>query len=463
VNAYRCFAICLIFLLPLQLVAVTQDVWFWAPPKPIGDGSDYEAIGFELSRGHGWSTDFSSEAWRDLYHSFDPMGYEQTLDRRSPVVADTNRPPLFPTWISAVYSVIPRGPYSSAAIRLSLAAAIAIGCSIIAAWGWCLASTSTSAWLRRYAFWIAWFAMIVVFTERNLRNYATDFLTEPFALMGFSAFALLIWYAVHQSSIKFAIWSGIAFGLLIHCRSAFVLWIPFLPACIWLSMVNTVAPIRTKWKLILAFSISLLLVVTPWWIRNVIVLGELQPLGTKGPTTLLGGYCDESLNSGGEWQFEPEKKLREEVYGRFDLGSATSQEWIDVEKTIASEASQRVAEWIRMNVASLPQLVVQRVVTEWNPYTGKSLLFKILALVGVAGLWLHDRRVLLWLTVPLLVNSIVVAGTYSLGGRFLVPTYGCYYLLVSIGFLYIFSEFARVLGARNMRGTSKMDRAASKS
>lgn len=228
-------------------------------------------------------------------------------------------------------------------------------------------------------------------------------------------------------------------------------------------MVKTVVPNRTKWKLILTFFISLLLIVAPWWIRNIMVLGELQPLGTKGPTTLLGGYCDESLNAGGEWQFGPEKRLREEVYGRLDLGSATSQEWIETEKTIASEASQRVVHWIRTNFASLPQLMVQRVVTEWNPYTGKSLLFKILALVGVTALWLQDRRILLWLTVPLLVNSVVVAGTYSLGGRFLVPTYGCFYLLVSTGFLYMFSEFARVLGSRNMRGTSKMDRDASKS
>jgi hypothetical protein len=463
VNAYRCFSICLIFLLPLQLVAVSQDVWFWAPPKPIGDGSDYEAIGYELSQGQGWSTNFSNESWRDFYKTYDPIGYKQTLDRRSPLVADTNRPPLFPTWTAVIYRLVPRGPYSSAAIRLSLAAAIAIGCSIAAAWGWCLASTSSSAWLRQHAFWLAWFAMIVVFTERNLRNYATDFLTEPFALMGFSAFAILIWCAVHRSSITFAIWSGIAFGFLIHCRSAFVLWIPFLPACLWLSMVKTEIPNRTKWKLILTFFISLLLIVAPWWIRNIMVLGELQPLGTKGPTTLLGGYCDESLNAGGEWQFGPEKRLREEVYGRLDLGSATSQEWIETEKTIASEASQRVVHWIRTNFASLPQLMVQRVVTEWNPYTGKSLLFKILALVGVTALWLQDRRILLWLTVPLLVNSVVVAGTYSLGGRFLVPTYGCFYLLVSTGFLYMFSEFARVLGSRNMRGTSKMDRDASKS
>jgi hypothetical protein len=451
VNAYRCFTICLIFLLPLQLVAVGRDVWFWAPPKPIGDGIDYEAIGFELSRGHGWSTHFSDERWRELYQSYDPVGYEQTLDRCSPVVADTNRPPLFPAWIATVYSIIPRGSYSSAAIRLSLAAAIAIGCSLVAAWGWCLASTSSSAWLRQYAFWIAWFTMIVVFTERNLRNYATDFLTEPFALMGFSVFAILLWNAVHRSSINFAFWSGIAFGLLIHCRSAFVLWIPFLPLCLWFAMMETAIPFRTKWKLILTFSVSLLLVITPWWIRNITILGELQPLGTKGPTTLLGGYCEESLNRGGEWQFGPEKRLREEVLARFDLENATSQKWIEAEKIIANEASQKVTEWIQGNWASLPLLFVQRVVTEWNPYTGKSLLFKILALVGIAGLWLHDRRVLFWLTAPLLVNTIVVAGTYSIGGRFLVPTYGCFYLLVSIGCVYGFLECMRILSTSNSR------------
>ena len=444
-NAFRCFAICLAFLLPLQLVAVSQDVWFWAPPKPIGDGTDYEAIGFGLSRGLGWATHYSDPTWRELYQSHDAVGYKNLLDSRGPVVVDTNRPPLLPAWIATVYRVLPRGPISSAAIRISLAAAIAIGCSLFAAWGWCLASNSPSAWLRQYAFWIAWFTMNVVFTERNLRNYATDFLTEPFALMGFAVFVMSLWNAVHRSSVTLAVWAGIAFGLLIHCRSSFVLWLPFVPFFLYFSLIETKIPSRVRWKLITVFLLSVLLVATPWWIRNGLVLGNNLSLGTKGATTLLGGYCDESLAQGGEWQFGPEKRLREQIYSNFDFENSTSQDWIESEKIVALEASKKVKAWIYENTSSIPQLVVHRIVTEWNPYTGKSLVFKLLALVGIAALWKLDRRVLYWLTVPLLVNTMTVAVTYSVGGRFLVPTYGCFYLLVAIGFLYLSSESFRIL------------------
>jgi hypothetical protein len=141
-------------------------------------------------------------------------------------------------------------------------------------------------------------------------------------------------------------------------------------------------PSRVRWKLITVFLLSVLLVATPWWIRNGLVLGNNLSLGTKGATTLLGGYCDESLAQGGEWQFGPEKRLREEIYSNFDFENSTSQDWIESEKIVALEASKKVKAWIYENTSSIPQLVVHRIVTEWNPYTGKSLVFKLLALVA---------------------------------------------------------------------------------
>ena len=66
-------------------------------------------------------------------------------------------------------------------------------------------------------------------------------------------------------------------------------------------------------------------------------------------------------------------------------------------------------------------------------YVGKALLLKLLALLGTVWLFQHNRVVLIWIAGPLLINTIVVALTYSVGGRFLVPTYGPFYILAVFG------------------------------
>ena len=94
----------------------------------------------------------------------------------------------------------------------------------------------------------------------------------------------------------------------------------------------------------------------------------------------------------------------------------------------------QVKQWVRENLNLLPSLFVKRAVTEWNPYWGKALLLKLFALVGVIWLVCNNRVALVWLTGPLVINTIVVVLTYSVGGRFLVPTYGLLYILAAFGF-----------------------------
>ena len=110
----RWFWIAILCFLPLHVPAVVFDEWFASPPKPIGDGPDYEAIGYGLSQGYGWSTSFSDPDWRSAYEQAQAatgsLDYSVQLARVGPVVADTNRPPLFPVCIAAVYQCVPRGP-----------------------------------------------------------------------------------------------------------------------------------------------------------------------------------------------------------------------------------------------------------------------------------------------------------------------------------------------------------------
>ena len=436
------FFTALVCFLPLHLSAVVLDQWFALPPKPVGDGPDYEAIGYGLSKGYGWSTFFSNDEWRSVYvNAEDPnagLDYSVQLDRRGPIVPDTNRPPLLPLCIATVYKIVPRGPIAFGIIRLALACCLSIGCAIAFAWGVSLAKAMRKEHGSRLATYVGLTLIAIVYSERNFRNYATDFLTEPLAFLLTQAFLLVAWHGSRKGNWQWAALAGVLFAGMTFCRGVFLLWVPLATIWLWYAYRGTfpkdrlhpLAPSRWVGVCMLVFGLASSI----WWVRNCYVLDSFHPLGTKGSITLMGGYCDESFQSGGEWQFAPEKKLRREMESGIDLNAATPSDLRDLELEMAEQAGAEVQQWVFGNIRLLPQLLVKRVVTEWNPYWGKALLLKLLAVVGAIWLVRYNRNALIWLAGPLAINTILVAATYSVGGRFLVPTYGPLYILAAFGF-----------------------------
>jgi hypothetical protein len=440
-NAWQWFFIALLCFLPLHVSAVVLDEWFALPPKPIGDGPDYEAIGYGLSQGYGWSTSFSDPQWRDAYEqaqaSNPRLDYSVQLARRGPVVADTNRPPLFPLVIGAIYHLAPRGPIAFGIIRFFLACCLSVGCSIAVAWGVAIGKGMNRDGSTMFSTTVGLSLIAIVYSERNLRNYTTDFLTEPLALLLTHAFLLVAWLGVKKGSWRWAAATGALFACMTFCRGVFVLWWPLLVAWLWYMNTSVRKPENaqrlTSFRWIWVCFLVFVAFCSAWWIRNCYVLGSFHPLGTKGATTLMGGYCDEALQSGGEWQFAPERELRKRLEAKIDLDIASAADLRELELEMGKQASSQTKAWIASNVGQLPQLVLRRAVTEWNPYFGKALILKLMALLGMIWLWRHDRSALVWLLGPLAINTIVVALTYSVGGRFLVPTYGPLYILAAFG------------------------------
>lgn len=435
------FFVAIVCFLPLHISAVALDGWFFLPPKPIGDGPDYEAIGYGISQGHGWSTSFSDPKWREAYEqaqaSSPGLDYSVQLARRGPVVVDTNRPPLFPLFIGAVYRMAPRGPIAFGIIRIFLACCLSIGCAIAVAWGVALAKGTNRDDSTLFSSTVGLSLIAIVYSERNLRNYTTDFLTEPLALLLTHAFLLVAWLGVKKGSWRWAIAVGAMFASMTFCRGVFVLWLPLLVAWLWYTnrLVSKQADAQrlTPFHWVGVCFLVFAAVCSVWWIRNCYVLGSFHPLGTKGATTLMGGYCDEAYQAAGEWQFAPERELRMRLEAKIDLDAATAADLRELELEMGKQASAHTMAWIASNLAKLPQLFVSRVVTEWNPYRGKALLLKFFACVGAIWLFRNERTIFVWLIGPLAINTLMIAFTYSVGGRFLVPTYGPLYILAAFG------------------------------
>jgi hypothetical protein len=453
------FVIATLVLLPVGIVSVAANPLFLKPPKPSSDGPIYENIAFHLSQGRGFYLDFKHDQWREVYELSDEREqYSVYLDAPKQAMPTTGRPPFFPVMIATIYLVIERGAAAFACVRILSALCIALSGGLAVAlvslildrWnpkgdhstssvkaashreGATKEVPSVSGWQPcRIAIMVGCLAATgLAASHRTMLSYSHDFLTEPIALLLTQVLiAFLVAVVVWQNS-SWPILLGLATTLagMILVRSLFVFWLPGVGLLLLILLRKELVRRLATATMVLAVTCLLVL---PWWIRNCVVLERLMPLGTQGPITMLGGYCDEALASGGDWQPGPEIRLRQSLMKDPEFmacGSDTQRELV-----VADRAKTLVRQWIIAHWTDLPWLFVQRIVTHWNPYFGRSLLWKLLALVG--AIWLiANRRPEAWVLVGLpVMNTLIVALLYTTGGRFLVPLYGSLFTLAGIG------------------------------
>lgn len=452
------FAISLAALLPIQLADVANNEWFYRPPKPVGDGLDYENIAFHVAQGTGYRIDNSDRQWRSIYEA-DMANYDRNM--RLPVrdMVATGRPPLFPTAIAAIYRVVGRNSAAFSAVRcfsafcLAFAGALAVwmtayffnrGFETDGAIDSASDRVSNASTQKHHLPHIAaCIAIACTFalsaSNRTLQSYANDFLTEPLALAMTQVFIVitLLWSTRVRDSRGYAylLVAGIILGLMILTRSIFVVWLPGIWILICLAPERSIRRRLSNASLVM---LTAIIVCIPWWSRNVSVLDRWMPLGTQGPITLLGGYSDAALAAGGEWQAAPEQMLRSALADNVDFLSVETD--TEREVIVSRYAGREVRDWIYQHQTDLPSMAMGRVVTHWNPYSGPSLVWKLSAVVGIIALFFGcERRKLarasfqVWMIGMPLLSTLVAAALYSTGGRFLIPMYGILFSLAGIG------------------------------
>lgn len=436
------FAVGFGLIAPVFCLSVMGSEWFAAPPKPIGDGPDYENLAYHLWQGEGFLMDSGDPGWRALYV---PQEEEYPVHLGPPErrYLSTARPPLYPLVIAGIYSVCGRGEIGMMAVHLTAALALAVACAMAVATTWQLLSRGTGRGQRIAAILGTGATLLLAGSNRTLLTYASDFLTEPWALLLTQCFvSVALWpcASVPDStaclgsgiSLRRAVGLGILLGCMVMVRSMFVLWIPFL--CVLLVMYQT-GSLGARLRPAAAMALVAVSVCMPWWVRNVSVTHSFMPLGTQGPTALLGGYNNSSLANGGEWQYEPELLLRGELL-KIPVNAELSDGAFEV--LVAREARRRVQVWARENIAQLPRLVGARIITHWNPYSGRSLLWKALFVAGAVTVVVRRQRESIWLLGLPLISTLVVGLLYTTGGRFLVPLYGLLFILSGIGVAAVF-------------------------
>jgi hypothetical protein len=393
--AFRRFAYASIFCAAFAtyLMRVSSGDALRQPPE-AGDGHDYDAIAFNVWRGRGFGYEWSNEEWRRPYEGI--PRYRLLLTRQSEFYPTTYRPPAMPYLLSIVYAMTDR---SFAAWRI-------LNCGITAG-----AVTAAAGIAGEFAGLPgAILAAGIALQSRELTRYSGMLMTE--ALATFMA-TLLAWTwirnAKHGWTTSSAAASGAVLGGLIASRTLFVLWTPVV---LLLPGNDFSFHSRFAWRMKAICLAIALLVMTPWFVRNIMVTKAFMPLGTQGGINLPMGFGPRAFRSQGIWASNPGDGWPEIAAQKLDV--------VTSEVMLAKHRSKLTIGWMLGHPAEVLALMRLHVWQEIRP-RGDRFANWLLPLAGVAVLVLGKSREVWVLALMIGANLLSIAMTYSASGRFMVP------------------------------------------
>lgn len=382
---------------------------FREPPE-TGDGHDYDAIAFNVWQGRGFGYHWSDENWRKPYQGI--PRYRLLLTRTSDYYPTTYRPPAMPYLLSAVYAITDR----------NFTAWRVVNCGIMAG------AVTTAAIISAQFAGIpaAVIAAAILLQSRELTRYSAMFMTEPLATF---MLTLLAWMWVRNAregwTTKRATTSGIVMGGLLAARTIFILTTP---ALLILPGKDLSFGSKLAWKTkAICFAVAII-VISPWWIRNIIVLDAFMPLGTQGGINLPMGFGPRALRSQGVWASNPGDGWPEIAALKLDI--------VTSEVMLAKHRQRLTLTWMMDNPGQVLHLMWLHVSQDLKPGRDFSSRWLLpLAAVSALVLW---RVPGVWVLVLMVGGNILsIALTYSAGGRFMVPVQPLLVALVAATIVYV--------------------------
>jgi 4-amino-4-deoxy-L-arabinose transferase-like glycosyltransferase len=393
----------------VQVVLLHNSGKLYSIPDYI-DGWDYDNLAINISRGKGFGNEYGIPEWRETYIPADTDGrYSAPLASYPEFHLTTYRPPLYPFMIAGFYKIFDRQfipIFLFQIILYSLIIAMVVFVSY-----------------KIGGLFPAIFTLAVSLGDETLGLFQTLFMTEMLAVFLATLYLVIYLEFSGENSRKFSLVSGILFGLLILTRSIFILWLPVVSILHFLLLSKSEAK-NTKALLLTAMFVGVtILVITPWSVRNCLMLKRFAPFGTQSGANLLVDYSDGMLASNGRWDFH----LAMDVKSKIVLDEKLIGLERDSNYSQVAEASAR--EWIKNNISKLPTLFWVKVKTLWWPDDNPDQ--RILIILSVIGfLFFYRTKEGLIFSAFLLANTVAVGLTHNhFGGRFLIPNYGVLYVL----------------------------------
>jgi 4-amino-4-deoxy-L-arabinose transferase-like glycosyltransferase len=365
-----------------------------------------------LWHNQGFGTDWSSAEWREPYLDF-PV-YKDLLARNSTFHLTAYRPPAIPYLLAFVYAFVGR---SFAAWRILncaiMAGAVTIAAVIAARFGGRLAAVMTAG---------------LGVLNPNFIASSQRFLTEALATFLVS---LLVWAWLKNrepgSSLTGAARVGFVLALLIAARTIFVFWIPI---AFLVPAYKDVSGRKRTWLPKAVCLVTCLLVIGPWFVRNIVVTKAFMPLGTEGAINLPTAFGPRALASAGVWVADMGDGMPELLAQNLDP--------LTFEVRLAKIRSALTFDWMSQHALAVMKLMVLHIWQELRP--NKHIAADVLLVMGVlAAVFFRKSPDIRAMSLFFCLNILSVSLTWSVQGRFMIPVQP---LLISLTGA-IVAEFAR--------------------
>lgn len=399
------------FLLPPTLDGSLDDI------PAGGDLKDYDNLAFSLSQGKGFGYHFGDPEWREVYVRDNENGRWDNFLANSAERSfelTTYRPPVFPMVLAGIYKVAGRDFRVWRALEACL---VALAVAIAAGLSFRLAGPATTT-----------IVAVLAVLDEELVSASTDYMTEGLAIFGVIMLVVLLLRFAGKRRPKDAALAGFCLGALLLTRNLFILWyLPVLLLMVWLAHRDgaPIRPFRTaRFLPIAAFLAAALVVPTPWWVRNCVLLEEFSPLGTQGGINLPHGFSDHAFEHDGVWTDDTPyfASFVPELEGLDTLGK---------ERALAKIGSRIAREWVLSHPIEALQLTATKLRLSLREDVQAHWLALMFALIGLVML---PRNAGVILASMLLMNLLPVIMTYKgSDNRVMIPVRLLVYVSAAAG------------------------------
>ncbi len=346
------------------------------PTGSMGDDVYFENIAYHLERGEGIRFNFTDEQWQKPYADTNVDQQHEWILCRTENGLTTSRSPGFPMMTAVIYRLFGRKfLLVRCANVLVLALSLTWLITLVHRFHGRLAAVLSLATISADGFVLqtagrfmtealgtaivcAVFSACVLWTHREAQDGRS--LLQPKddgQPPASSAYLLCFWLGV-----------GLLFGFGMLVRANLNAWFPLIVAASGVFLLRNYWTGRNCKRLIFgvtAFSIGVLIVAAPYWIRNCSTTGGFTPFGTSGSFGLIGGHCDEAYDDFGNWQLEVSNstmKITQAKPGFDQLPLAEQELWL------AKDSIELSKNWALANGEKMPGLVLMKAISHLGFY-----------------------------------------------------------------------------------------------
>jgi len=381
----------------------------YGPPE-AGDGVDYDAIALNISQGKGFGFDWDDPAYYEAYAGTPSYDALRTRHSEAGFYPTSYRPPAVPLLMGIVYKLTNRNFTAWRIFQIAWMSATVVLAGTIAA--------QMGGWLA--VIFVGLFAV----QSQQLFAYSHWFMTETGAAFMVTLFG---WTWLRASRLGWtrrrAFVTGMVLGGLIATRSIFVLWTPVV-----LFVPRLAEATRFK-SLVLPKALCLagcLLVIGPWWVRNIVVTGARLPFGTEGALNLPAGFGPLAQKNRGVWT--P------------NHGDGSDQVWARVkpdmrafEVELARYRQRITLRWMQRHPWEVLDLMRLHVWQEIRP-RGDPFADYVPYLGLLCAIWFRKTAAGRLILLMIAANLFGIAMTWSVEGRFLVPLVPMFLAVIGAAF-----------------------------